>query len=72
MKVASGLKTAAISGNIFLSGVVYAQRDVLDYVNPLIGTTNGGMYTIHTAYYGYSDSYAGHVFPGASLPFGQF
>lgn len=28
--------------------------DILKYVNPLIGTTNGG-----------------HVFPGASLPYGE-
>ena len=33
---------------------VYTQKTPYDYVNPLIGTVNGG-----------------HVFPGATLPFGM-
>jgi predicted alpha-1,2-mannosidase len=41
-------------GSIFLSAIACTARTLVDYVNPLIGTSDHG-----------------HVFPGASLPFGM-
>ena len=68
-------------GHLQLLGIVYllcfdnvaAQTsDVLRFVNPLIGTTNGGIpSTKHGQTRSYVDNRAGHVFPGATLPFGM-
>lgn len=46
-------KLAALASSLFAAHG-QAQVDILSFVDPLIGTTNGG-----------------HVFPGATLPFGM-
>ncbi|KAM0261501.1 hypothetical protein ACHAQJ_002183 [Trichoderma viride] len=43
----------ALTAILTYGSIAHATYDVFDYVDPLIGTTNGG-----------------HVFPGATLPFG--
>lgn len=48
--------------------------DILKYIDPLIGTTNGGLYSflaIIIVADGLADISQGHVFPGASLPYGN-
>ncbi len=45
--------------------------DVFDYVNPLIGTINGGdLKSLQDCLFR-ADRVQGHVFPGATLPFGM-
>lgn len=59
----------AVSASLLVlaSGDKSTGSDTLDYVNPLIGTANGGMYL---SYGVLSLTCIGHVFPGANLPFG--
>lgn len=47
-------------------------RTPYDFVDPLIGTINGGK-NLHLNVIGLSHLHnIGHVFPGATLPFGEF
>lgn len=48
--------------------------DILRFVDPLIGTTNGGMlalWEMDLEGNDRSDDETGHVFPGATLPYGK-
>jgi putative alpha-1,2-mannosidase len=50
---------------------VEARQDVLNFVDPLIGTVDGGeRWPIHIRY-SHTNLHKGHVFPGATLPFGM-
>jgi hypothetical protein len=64
-------------GSVAVNGGVEKQAfDVFDYVDPLIGTMDGG--TSEYSYLACSFSLLnlttilGHVFPGATLPYGIF
>jgi len=48
-----------------------AAGDILKFVDPLIGTVNGGMWTTTRETSFYLTCETGHVFPGASLPYGE-
>lgn len=66
---------AALGPLLYSCGVAGAANhfDVLNYVDPLIGTTDGGMsYSslLHCFDFKYSHV-TGHVFPGASMPYGM-
>ena len=65
-----------IVGLIALSVVVEAviERrafDVFDFVDPLIGTINGGKVQNDQSEWSFQLTMTGHVFPGATLPFGK-
>ena len=47
--------------------------DVLDLVDPLIGTVGGGEWALHRGLFSWrvDNHCVGHVFPGATLPFGM-
>lgn len=50
--------------------------DILKFIDPLIGTTNGGtcpflVCTMLSTHTGITNVSQGHVFPGASLPYGN-
>jgi hypothetical protein len=66
------LSSCGVVGNTTVGNerVVNQTYDVFDYIDPLIGTINGGGYysfNIPTV----TDMSTGHVFPGATLPFGE-
>jgi len=48
-----------------------AAFDVFDFVDPLIGTLNGGMASTTSSAKNASNITQGHVFPGATLPYGK-
>lgn len=70
-----GLPRALVTALAYGS-IAHAAYDVFDYVDPLIGTSNGGNYFYTTELCSYAKGGAeltiheGHVFAGATLPFG--
>jgi hypothetical protein len=63
---ALAISTCVVLGNEM---VVNKTFDVFDYVDPLIGTINGGPFSALIVKLLLTRT-AGHVFPGATLPFG--
>ena len=64
---ALAISTCVVLGN---ETVVNKTFDVFDYVDPLIGTINGGPFSAVIVGLLLTRT-TGHVFPGATLPFGE-
>lgn len=68
-RIISGRVGAAIWALVSVTGA----RSGYEYVDPLIGTLNGGASNLKICQWPFcaDDTYPGHVFPGATLPFGK-
>ena len=66
------LGTLALAGQVVI-GLEFDKPDfdVFPYVDPLIGTANGGTERLKRRIWTSLMGAAGHVFPGATLPFGE-